>query len=59
MHGSEGGATQTNELSLPLSTVPYWIIPKELVRNWWAEAPLGKPTKISRQKALSLVKVIT
>lgn len=38
--------------------VPYWIIPKEIVRNWWNKGQLGSATKISRKKALTLIREI-
>lgn len=36
--------------------VPYWIIDVEVVRRWWEAGFLGKTTKVSRQKALALLK---
>ena len=38
--------------------VPYWIIPKEIVKNWWNKGRLGSRTQISRQKALELIRRI-
>ena len=38
--------------------VPYWIIPKEIVRMWWDTGQLGSTTKISRVKALGLIRGI-
>jgi hypothetical protein len=38
--------------------IPFWIIPKELVKSWWIAGKLGKTTKISRDGALKLVKEI-
>lgn len=35
--------------------VPYWIIPKGIVKNWWEKRLLGSATKISRKKALELI----
>jgi hypothetical protein len=37
-------------------TVPYWLVPKEVVRRWYEEGRLGAGTKISRQRALDLLK---
>ena len=39
-------------------TVPFWVIPTETVRGWWESGTLGKNTKISRRKALSLLEKI-
>lgn len=36
--------------------VPYWTIPTATVVEWWEAGELGKTTKISRQKALSLIR---
>lgn len=36
--------------------IPFWIIPSEQVRRWWREHRLGTTTKISREKALGLVR---
>lgn len=36
--------------------IPFWIIPGNLVRSWWAAGKLGSTTKISRVGALNLVK---
>ncbi|MDD5340461.1 MAG: hypothetical protein PHV13_04385 [Candidatus ainarchaeum sp.] len=38
--------------------VPFWVISTEQVRTWWENGDLGKITKISRVKALRLVKSI-
>jgi hypothetical protein len=38
--------------------VPYWIIPENIVSNWWRENKLGTTSKISRAKALLLVNEI-
>lgn len=35
--------------------IPYWIIPVAVVRDWWIAGKLGSCTKISRDKALSLI----
>ena len=35
--------------------VPYWIISKMVVKQWWESGELGATTKISRQKALALL----
>ncbi len=36
--------------------VPFWIIPSEQVLEWWREGKLGTTTKISRKKALQILK---
>ena len=36
--------------------IPFWIIPGDLIRSWWADGKLGNSTKISRAIALNLVK---
>ena len=36
--------------------VPYWIIPVEIVWEWWQQEELGKTTRISRDKALELLR---
>jgi len=38
--------------------IPFWIIPGDLVRSWWRSGELGTSTKISRAKALKLVKAM-
>jgi len=38
--------------------VPYWIIDKQVVKNWWDSGELGTTTKISRDKALRLLRKI-
>ncbi len=35
--------------------VPYWIIQKEIVKEWWERGELGTSTKISRDKAIRLL----
>ena len=35
--------------------VPYWIIPRSAVEQWWHSRHLGTTTKISRDKALKLI----
>ncbi len=35
-------------------SVPYWVIPVELVRRWWQQGKLGSTTKITRDRALQL-----
>lgn len=35
--------------------VPFWIIPKDVVVRWWTGKRLGATTKISRNKAHSLL----
>jgi len=36
--------------------VPFWIVPAERVLKWWKNGGLGAGTKISRDKALELLK---
>jgi len=36
-------------------TVPYWILPRRVVEEWWRAERLGAGTKISREKALQLI----
>ncbi len=36
--------------------VPYWILPRAVVENWWRAGRLGSGTKISRARALELIK---
>lgn len=36
--------------------IPFWIVSKEQVRSWWQDRKLGTTTKISRAKALRLLK---
>ena len=35
--------------------VPFWIVPVEIVINWWKKGELGTSTKISHEKALRLI----
>lgn len=35
--------------------VPFWVVPSEIVAQWWKEKKLGTATKISRKKALNLL----
>jgi hypothetical protein len=35
--------------------IPFWIIPTEQVTVWWESGQLGKITKISREKILTLI----
>lgn len=35
--------------------VPYWILPATIVRDWWTTGQLGSWSKITRDKALSLI----
>lgn len=35
--------------------IPFWILPKTTVQNWWKESKLGTSTKISRAVALNLL----
>lgn len=37
-------------------TIPYWIVPTKIVSNWWREGRLGKTTKITRDKAMELLR---
>ena len=36
--------------------VPFWVVPVETVRNWWLTKQLGMNSKISREKALRLLR---
>jgi hypothetical protein len=36
--------------------IPFWIIPADQVQNWWNERKLGTTTKISRERALELLR---
>lgn len=36
--------------------IPYWTVPVEKVKEWWQEGQLGTTTKISRDKALQLLR---
>ncbi len=40
-------------------SVPYWQIPADTVRSWWLQGQLGAASKISRTKALSLLRSIS
>ena len=35
--------------------VPFWILPKTTIENWWRDKKLGAGTKISRAVALKLL----
>ena len=35
--------------------IPFWIIDKDIVNDWWINGDLGNSTKISRKKALGLI----
>ena len=35
--------------------VPFWILRKEFVENWWNHGQLGNSTKVTRKKALGLI----
>jgi len=35
--------------------IPFWIISKEKVLEWWKKGELGNTTKITREKALRLI----
>jgi len=37
-------------------SIPYWSVPVATVREWWQSGKLGKTTKISREKALELLR---
>jgi hypothetical protein len=39
-------------------TIQYWQIPYQIVHDWWKQGQLGTTTKISRNKALSLLRRI-
>ena len=36
--------------------IPFWILPKTTVQNWWDAGRLGSATRISRPVALKLLK---
>jgi len=38
--------------------IPFWIIEKEIILKWWKQKKLGKTTKVSKEKALNLIKEI-
>ena len=40
-------------------SVPYWQIPADTVRAWWSQGQLGKSSKISRAKALALLRSLS
>ncbi len=35
--------------------IPFWILPKSQILNWWNAGELGTTTKISHRKALELL----
>lgn len=37
-------------------SVPYWIVSRDIVKGWYDEGKLGAGTKVSRQRALRLLK---
>jgi len=37
--------------------VPFWILPKTTVENWWRSGKLGTSSKISRTVALNLLRL--
>ena len=37
-------------------SVRYWIVSRDIVKSWYDEGKLGAGTKISRQRALQLLK---
>ena len=48
------GYILTDVASFP--KVPFWAIPKELVKNWWNDGILGVNSHVSRKKVLDLIK---
>ena len=38
--------------------VPYWILQRAVVEAWWRTNRLGTCTKISRERALELVRLL-
>ena len=38
--------------------VPYWILRRGIVEEWWRTNRLGTTTKISRERALELVRLL-
>jgi hypothetical protein len=39
-------------------TVPYWILGRAVVEDWWRGNRLGSNTKISRERMLELVRLL-
>jgi len=39
-------------------TVPYWILSRDVVEQWWRGNRLGSNTKISRERMLELVRLL-
>ena len=39
-------------------SIPFWIVPGDLVRSWWASGKLVSSTQIPRSHALNLVKAM-
>ena len=37
-------------------SVPYWILPRAAVEQWWRGGRLGSTTKITRERALELIR---
>lgn len=37
-------------------SIPYWIIPVDTVEAWWTQGRLGPESKISRDRALNLLR---
>lgn len=38
--------------------VPYWILNRNVVEQWWQNNELGTNTKISRERALELIRLL-
>lgn len=35
--------------------IPFWILPRKIIQDWWKNGDLGQGTKITRDKALRLL----
>jgi hypothetical protein len=36
-------------------SIPYWIIPGDIIENWWKVGQIGNTNNITRKKALDLI----
>jgi hypothetical protein len=53
---SIGGMLFIRDFGSPFPSIPYWIIPVSIVSKWWEQGFLGTTTKISRNRALKLLR---
>ena len=53
---NDNGCIVTDIESYP--AVPYWILQRTIVEDWWRTNRLGTSTKISRERALELVRLL-